>query len=115
MSKQETIGYPVLNDQIILNLPPINHPSDHQQKSEERPLDFRSQFHPVLVTCPHCKNQGVTIVTSKIGLITWLTWYAWCLMGFWCCCCIPCYISELREASHSCQYCGSYLGSSQVN
>ena len=114
MSKQENIGYPVVSDQIVPNQQSINQPGQYQMHNAEQPLDFTLQAHPVPVTCPHCKKQGVTMVKSRIGLMQWLICLVLCLMGFWCCCCIPCYISDLREASHSCQHCGSYLGSSQI-
>ena len=115
MSKQETIGYPILCLKIIPNQQSMKKPGQYQMNNVEEPFDFTCETNPVPITCPHCKKQGVTMVKSKIGSTQWRIWIAWCLFGCWCCCCLPCYFNELREASHSCQHCGSYLGSGSKN
>uniref|UniRef100_A0A7S3NAI6 LITAF domain-containing protein n=1 Tax=Euplotes harpa TaxID=151035 RepID=A0A7S3NAI6_9SPIT len=76
-------------------------------------LDFTLQAHPVMVNCPHCNKQGMTKVQSRIGMMQWIICLVLCLMGFWCCCCIPFYISDLRDATHACSQCNTVLGTSR--
>ena len=57
--------------------------------------DFTLQAHPIHVDCPHCHHSGMTKVEAKIGMLQWLLCLFLCLVGCYCCCCIPFWMSDL--------------------
>ncbi|KAL6482492.1 hypothetical protein MHYP_G00105720 [Metynnis hypsauchen] len=72
-----------------------------------------SQFgdSPVQVTCPTCRNTGLTNVEHSAGLLTYLfcggLFFCGCALG---CCLIPFCVDRLRDVKHTCPNCKALLG-----
>ncbi|XP_077991324.1 lipopolysaccharide-induced tumor necrosis factor-alpha factor homolog [Glandiceps talaboti] len=61
--------------------------------------------------CPHCHQDIVTRTEYKIGLMVWLVCGIMVIMGLWLfCCLIPFCISPLKDVTHHCPNCNTYLG-----
>ena len=71
---------------------------------------FKGNIRPVRVTCPHCRQNTLTVVHTKLGSAQWLGCLVLCLLGMWCCCCIPMCIDSWQDGTHSCGHCGYLLG-----
>ena len=62
------------------------------------------------IECFHCKHRGLTEVRLIDGAGVWLVVLSLFLLGFcfilpWFYCCVPCCITDLKEAEHRCQKC----------
>lgn len=60
---------------------------------------------PVETQCPNCNNHVTTQVTYDAGAMAWLMCFIMCLVGLWCCCCIPFCVDGLKDADHHCPNC----------
>ncbi|XP_037941163.1 lipopolysaccharide-induced tumor necrosis factor-alpha factor homolog [Teleopsis dalmanni] len=65
---------------------------------------------PVLLTCPSCQVKKLTIIESMPNSRTHLTALALCLLGFWCCVCVPYCIGFCMNTNHYCGNCRKFLG-----
>ncbi|CAG8585454.1 11998_t:CDS:1 [Dentiscutata erythropus] len=64
---------------------------------------------PVRVTCPHCNNSVVTVVTEDLGSTAWILAIILCLV-FWPLVWIPCVLSNFKDKTHTCPNCRTVLG-----
>ncbi|XP_077991550.1 LITAF domain-containing protein-like [Glandiceps talaboti] len=66
---------------------------------------------PVHQKCPNCKQDIVTRTELSIGLLVWLAVGILFIMGLWLfCCLIPLCIPALKDVTHHCPNCNTYLG-----
>ena len=68
------------------------------------------ESNPIEIECFHCKHRGLTEVLLINGGAVWLGVLTLFLLGFcfllpWFYCCIPCCITDLKDAEHRCHKC----------
>ncbi|CAG8624241.1 36206_t:CDS:1 [Gigaspora margarita] len=64
---------------------------------------------PTRVTCPHCNNSVVTLVTEDLGATAWFLVIILCLV-FWPLVWLPCVVSSFKNKTHTCPNCRHVLG-----
>ncbi|XP_055838243.1 lipopolysaccharide-induced tumor necrosis factor-alpha factor homolog isoform X2 [Episyrphus balteatus] len=79
---------------FIQNLPPIP------------PLGPR----PCLVTCPSCHQRQVSNIVIESSMKTHLFALALCVVGCFCCSCLPYFIDNCKNVNHYCKNCNAYFG-----
>ncbi|XP_070580669.1 lipopolysaccharide-induced tumor necrosis factor-alpha factor homolog [Ptychodera flava] len=66
---------------------------------------------PQSCTCPHCRQNIVTVVDFKVGSVTWLAciflWFVGLGLG---CCFIPFCLDVCKDAVHTCPSCNGHIG-----
>jgi len=65
---------------------------------------------PTMVTCPSCHGTVVTRMEFEASTKTHLFAGILCLLGCWCCCCIPYCVDSCQNGNHYCPSCGAYIG-----
>jgi len=65
---------------------------------------------PVFITCPHCNVQKMTRLHYEPSARTHLMAALFCLLGLWCCVCLPYCAGSCMNASHYCGNCNKFLG-----
>jgi len=65
---------------------------------------------PQRMTCPFCQAEITTKVKHQAGRMSHLIALVLCLLGCWCCCCIPYCVDSCQDADHECPNCKKYLG-----
>jgi len=65
---------------------------------------------PMTITCPFCRANVTTSISSEPGAMAWIVGGLLCVFGFWCCACIPCCIDSLKDVKHTCPNCKKFLG-----
>ncbi|XP_055374458.1 lipopolysaccharide-induced tumor necrosis factor-alpha factor homolog [Condylostylus longicornis] len=65
---------------------------------------------PQIAVCPNCGERNLTEVKYENSNKTHLACLILCLVGLWCCCCIPYCVDSLKNANHYCQKCHNFLG-----
>lgn len=66
--------------------------------------------HPVVMTCPTCRNTGTTQIRHEIGGGTWAIGAILCLTALWPCALIPCCSDSCKDVEHRCSSCGVLVG-----
>ncbi|CAG7820294.1 unnamed protein product [Allacma fusca] len=72
------------------------------------PISLTGQ--PQRMNCPHCHADVLTEVKYKDGRMTHIWALVLCLVGCWCCCCIPYCIDDLKDVDHECPNCQRHIG-----
>ncbi|XP_026313812.1 lipopolysaccharide-induced tumor necrosis factor-alpha factor homolog [Hyposmocoma kahamanoa] len=65
---------------------------------------------PSHMTCRSCRAEIVTRVEYKSTTKTHLMALLLCVLGCWCCVCIPYCTDSCQNADHYCPNCNSYIG-----
>ncbi|CAH8657482.1 unnamed protein product [Schistosoma margrebowiei] len=66
---------------------------------------------PVNTVCPYCHKDVTTLVTYKIGILTWAGCFGIFLVGgIFGCCLIPFCCDSCKDADHRCPVCNRDLG-----
>ncbi|PAV60121.1 hypothetical protein WR25_10293 [Diploscapter pachys] len=66
--------------------------------------------YPMSLNCPHCKQNIVTTLSYRGGILTWLSVGGLFITGLWCCLCVPFCIDDLKDVEHHCSSCHAHLG-----
>ncbi|CAG7719567.1 unnamed protein product [Allacma fusca] len=72
------------------------------------PMSFQSE--PQQLTCPHCQSSITTETKYHDGRMTHIAALVLCLLGCYCCCCIPYCIDTCKDADHECPSCHRHIG-----
>ncbi|KAM7386567.1 hypothetical protein PAMA_009262 [Pampus argenteus] len=65
---------------------------------------------PGMTTCPSCQQQVMTNVTYKAGTYAWLMCLLFICCGLvLCCCLIPFFVKNFKDAYHTCPRCNRVL------
>jgi len=67
-------------------------------------------YRPMTMNCPHCQAHITTRTQSEPSVVAWIVGGLLCLIGFWCCACIPCCVDSMQQVTHSCPSCNNFLG-----
>ena len=62
-----------------------------------------------MLQCFKCGNNGMTVVTSEIGMLAWVLFAIMLIIGFWPCACIPFCMAACKDYKHSCAKCGTVV------
>uniref|UniRef100_A0A1A9X4Z3 LITAF domain-containing protein n=1 Tax=Glossina brevipalpis TaxID=37001 RepID=A0A1A9X4Z3_9MUSC len=65
---------------------------------------------PVFFTCPRCQSYTLTRIVYEPNLKTHLMAALLCLLGLWCCVCLPYCYERCVNIRHHCGNCGKLLG-----
>ncbi|XP_055837333.1 lipopolysaccharide-induced tumor necrosis factor-alpha factor homolog [Episyrphus balteatus] len=65
---------------------------------------------PCLVTCPSCHQEQMSTVRMEAATKTHLLAAVLCLVGCFCCVCVPYCVDSCKNANHYCSKCDAYLG-----
>ncbi|KAM7343862.1 uncharacterized protein ACRADG_010767 isoform 1-T1 [Cochliomyia hominivorax] len=65
---------------------------------------------PVYLTCPACHIQKLTRIEHEPSPKTHLMAALLCLVGLWCCVCVPYCAGSCMNTHHYCGNCGKFLG-----
>ncbi|XP_065367906.1 lipopolysaccharide-induced tumor necrosis factor-alpha factor homolog [Calliphora vicina] len=65
---------------------------------------------PVYLTCPACNIQKLTRIEYEPSSRTHLMAALLCLVGLWCCVCLPYCAGSCMNTHHYCGNCGKFLG-----
>ncbi|XP_046811393.1 lipopolysaccharide-induced tumor necrosis factor-alpha factor homolog [Lucilia cuprina] len=65
---------------------------------------------PVYLTCPACHIQKLTRIEYEPSSRTHLMAALLCLVGLWCCVCLPYCAGSCMNTHHYCGNCGKFLG-----
>ncbi|CAI2377089.1 unnamed protein product [Moneuplotes crassus] len=74
------------------------------------PAMFRGVLTSVFCECPSCGQVTHTRVEEENSPLQWILCLIICVVGLWCCCCIPFCIDNLKAGKHYCSSCGSCIG-----
>ncbi|XP_055374081.1 lipopolysaccharide-induced tumor necrosis factor-alpha factor homolog [Condylostylus longicornis] len=66
--------------------------------------------YPQHVICPSCGVRTQTRIVAESNYMTHVFAIALCLMGCFCCSCIPYFVDSCKNKNHYCQQCNTYLG-----
>ncbi|XP_012941089.1 lipopolysaccharide-induced tumor necrosis factor-alpha factor homolog [Aplysia californica] len=64
---------------------------------------------PCQVKCPSCQQQGLTNISYRAGVLTFLT-AVLCFLFCIVCTFLPFCVSDLQDVAHYCPYCGYHIG-----
>ncbi|XP_055917634.1 lipopolysaccharide-induced tumor necrosis factor-alpha factor homolog [Eupeodes corollae] len=108
------------------NIPPVQqhpiYPTNYpQQQGQPQPIPttrviyVQNQGLPlgpreVYLTCPHCHVQKLTRIDPEPSSKTHLMAALLCILGFWCCACLPYCIESCMNVNHYCGNCNNFLG-----
>jgi len=62
------------------------------------------------MTCPYCRADISTKVTYQSSGMTHVAALVLCLLGLWCCVCIPYCTDSCMDAEHECPNCHKFVG-----
>ncbi|XP_054897144.1 cell death-inducing p53-target protein 1 homolog [Poeciliopsis prolifica] len=79
------------------------HSGNHVLLVQHMPTDVAGSM-----LCPHCKNNVVTSIEYKVGLLTWII-FGVLLLFCWPCSCIPFCVNSCKDVQHSCPECNNVL------
>lgn len=65
----------------------------------------------VYVTCPFCHVKKITRIEPEPSSKTHLMAALLCVLGFWCCACMPYCMDSCMNINHYCGNCNNFLGS----
>ena len=90
---------------------PVPGYTNQRQDNSLAPTDYNPEEAqmPQNLHCSNCNSSKQTRVKSSISTPQWLICYIMYILGLWCCCCIPCYIKEIKVYRHFCSGCGQLL------
>ena len=98
---------PPMTAQPTLNDPSVPVPTQTQrffQQSE--PLSY----HPSNMTCPFCGKSIQTKTESDDSCMAVFLSASLCILGCWCCVCLPFCLESLQKVEHSCPKCKMVIG-----
>ncbi|KAH8401839.1 hypothetical protein KR009_008208 [Drosophila setifemur] len=65
---------------------------------------------PSFITCPHCHVQKLTRVEYAPSVKTHCMAALLCMVGLWCCACLPYCSTSCMNANHFCGNCNKFVG-----
>ncbi|CAH0547744.1 unnamed protein product [Brassicogethes aeneus] len=65
---------------------------------------------PTRTTCPSCHAEILTTVSNMATTKTHLIAFLMCILGCFCCCCIPYCMKSCTNQKHTCPNCKAYIG-----
>ncbi|KAI8037550.1 lipopolysaccharide-induced tumor necrosis factor-alpha factor homolog [Drosophila gunungcola] len=65
---------------------------------------------PSFITCPHCHVQKLTRVEYTPSVKTHCMAALLCIVGLWCCACLPYCATSCMNANHFCGNCNKFVG-----
>lgn len=65
---------------------------------------------PTFITCPHCHVQKLTRVEYSPSVKTHCMAAILCIVGLWCCACLPYCATSCMNANHFCGNCNKFVG-----
>ena len=57
--------------------------------------------------CPTCQQNTGSRIVAQPGTGSWLICLGMCIVGLWCCCCIPFCVEELQDKKYYCTTCNN--------
>ena len=93
-------------------LPPIQTPElrslAHSTSKSISPIEL--SYQPENMICPSCRKIILTSTSSSTSRFSVLL-SAWlCLLGCWCCVCLPACLDSLKTVKHNCPKCKTLIG-----
>lgn len=99
---------------------PTNYPQHQGQQPPPQVVYIQNTVIPlgpneVYLTCPHCHVQKLTRIEAEPSAKTHLMAALLCVLGFWCCACMPYCIESCMNINHFCGNCNKFIGSYSSN
>ena len=101
------------------HLPPMT-AAQHRLHDQPFPLPVQSQpflkpqaplsYHPSNMTCPYCGRSIHTKTVSEDSCMAVCLSATLCILGCWCCVCLPFCLESLQKVEHSCPKCKMLIG-----
>ncbi|ELP91058.1 hypothetical protein EIN_267940 [Entamoeba invadens IP1] len=93
-----------------------SNPIQYQQPTQTTPIINQQQtypsqqlpaisYTPCQVFCSHCNRLVISHVDYGNGTLVWIICCVLCIIGLPCCACIPCCITDMKDAYHKCPNC----------
>jgi len=76
----------------------------------QQPINGPFGPHAQIAQCPNCGERAVTRIEYENGNKTHILALIMCMLGLWCCCCIPYCVDSMKNANHYCSKCSNFLG-----
>ncbi|XP_022169987.1 lipopolysaccharide-induced tumor necrosis factor-alpha factor homolog [Myzus persicae] len=65
---------------------------------------------PVMLTCPRCKQQVMTIVNTQTSSTAYICCLLMIIIGCYICSCVPLCMNSFKNRQHSCPLCNAFIG-----
>merc|ERR1712154_728777 len=87
-------------------------PSQQMAPPVQNVVVMQSYFGPesTQMQCPYCQSIIRTSIESEASGTAWVLGAVLCILGLWCCACIPCCMDSLQDVTHRCPNCNNVLG-----
>ena len=108
-------GYKNMNHQVRSPhfLPPLNPKNEFNSISsleDKTDTPVHLTYQPENMICPSCRRIIQTMTVSSTSRVSVLLTAGLCLLGCWCCACLPACLDSLKMVRHSCPKCKELIG-----